>query len=482
MESEAKDDLELKNVVESPTEDAEYIREVAEAKRALELWTMEPGFKDRFLAAPEETLKSYGLSIDPLSVRVLCVRETALEYLKKPPGEVPRVARRYRGFLKEKLAARDRMALKDCVPKHPSFKAWRSRQQNRCWAELGQKNKSIVHVPITFELDLGCSVGCPFCGVMAGRLQKVCRYDEDGELWKGILAFVKEVVGDAAGEATCYYATEPLDNPDYERFTDDFFEVFGIVPQLTSAASMRNPARTRAYLAHALEKCRRVHRFSVLSLDILHKIHETFTPEELVCVELLPQFTDAPDNRFANAGRARQNRNSHVEEGDGNTIACISGFIVNMAERSLRLITPCGASETHPTGELIVARESFTDLEDFKRRLLSMIDRYMEPEFPKDSPLFLRPGISFDKTETGIEFSRSSRFRLKFIGADDLPPSFYHHVLDKLQTGGKTAYDVAGELMETTGAFPAHVFFVLKKFELAGLFLEPYELPESSPT
>jgi hypothetical protein len=36
---------------------------------------------------------------------------------------------------------------------------------------------------------------------------------------------------------------------------------------------------------------------------------------------------------------------------------------------------------------------------------------------------------------------------------------------------------VAGELMEEQDAFPANVFFILKKFEQAGLFLEPYELP-----
>jgi hypothetical protein len=34
---------------------------------------------------------------------------------------------------------------------------------------------------------------------------------------------------------------------------------------------------------------------------------------------------------------------------------------------------------------------------------------------------------------------------------------------------------VVGELMEETGAFPANVFFILEKFEMAGLFLESYD-------
>ena len=472
-------DLEIKNVVENPTDDAEYIREVAEAKRALELWTMEPGFQEEFLAAPEATLKKHGLSIDVFSVKVLCINELAIEYQKRPLEEFPRVARRYRGFIREKLTERNRMAREACVPSHPAFRAWRGRQLNRCWVELGGKNASLIHGPITFELDLGCSVGCPFCGVMAGKLQKVCPYDEENApLWQGILSFLKETVGDAAGQGTCYYATEPLDNPYYEKFAEDFFQVFGIEPQLTTAVSMRRPERTRAYLLEALEKNRRVHRFSVLSLDILHKIFKTFTMEELICVELLPQFTEAPHNRFAKAGRARESDSLKVEAADGNTIACVTGFVVNMAERSLRLITPCGSSAEHPTGEIHIAKEFFSDLDDFKRVFMSMIDRYMQTEFSKEMPLYLRPGISFDKTAAGIEFSREEKFRLKFLGADDLPPSLYHSVLDKLQAGGKTAYDVAGELMEEKDAFPANVFFILKKFEQAGLFLEPYEAPK----
>lgn len=476
MKDKGKVDLEIKNVVNPPSDDAEYVREVAEAKRALELWTMDPEFRNAFPDAPEETLAAHGLHIDPLAVKILCLHDYALEYKKRPPEETPRVVWRYRGFIAEKRNERTRMIQDYCVPVHPVFRAWRARQLNRCWTELGSRNGVIVHVPMAFELDIGCSVGCPFCGLMAGRLQKVSRYEEDAALWRGILSFAKETIGDAAGQGTCYYATEPFDNPDYEKFTWDFFEVFGVVPQLTSAAAMRKPERTRAYLEEALKKYRRVHRFSVLSRDVLRKIYDAFTMEELVCVELLPQFTDAPDNLFAKAGRARVNADIHVEGDDGNTIACISGFVVNLPERSVRLITPCGASEEHPTGEIIVAKEYFSDLEEFKHILTTMIDRYMKPEFSKEQPLFLRPGISFDETEEGIEFFRPDRIRLKFLGEGDLPAELYHAVLDKLRSGGKTAYDIAGELMDEKDAFPAYVFFILKKFEQAGLFLETYEI------
>ena len=469
-------DGDVKTVIHPLSADRAYIREVAEAKRAMELWTLEPGFREAFFAAPEDTLAAHDISVDALAVQILADHETAVKYKTTPSEELPRTVRRYRAFIQEKRTARERMTTESCVPTHPAFRAWRDRQRNRCWAELGMRNHVLIHVPIAFELNLGCSVGCPFCGVMAPRLQKVCPYDEEtAALWKGILSFVKETIGDAAGQGTCYYATEPLDNPDYEKFADAFFEVFGVVPQLTTAAAMRKPERTRAYLESARKKYRRVHRFSVLSLDMLHKIFAAFTPEELICVELLPQFPEAPRSCFANAGRARQSDDLYVKEADDSTIACVSGFVVNMAERSVRLLTPCGASEARPTGEILIAKESFSDLDDFRRVLRTMIDRYMQRSFPKDQPLFLRPGISFQKTENGIAFFHSEKFRLKFQGADDLSPALYQDVLDKLQTGGTSAEDIAEALMEESGAFPAHVFFILEKFEKTGLLLEPYE-------
>ena len=133
-------------------------------------------------------------------------------------------------------------------------------------------------------------------------------------------------------------------------------------------------------------------------------------------------------------------------------------------------------------GLIAPAKEHFETLADFKRVLLSLIDRYMKPEFSKEQPLFLRPGISFVETTEGIEFYHSDKFRLRFRGADDLSPALYHDVLKKLRIGGKTACDIAGELLEEKETFPAYVFFILKKFEQAGLFLEPYELETQKPS
>lgn len=465
--------LQLRDLIVPGAKDDDYISDVAQTKRALELWTMEPGFQVAFLAAPEEALAAHGLSIDAQSLRILVCKEEAEEYRNFLPEELPQTAGRYRGFIREKFRQRERMVRSDCVPSQPAFRAWRTRQLNRCWAELGRKNGAMIHAPLMFELNLGCSVGCPFCGIAAGKLQTVCRYDEENRtLWRGILSYMKEFMGSAAGSGTCYYATEPLDNPDYEKFVRDYFEILGMVPQITTAVSMRNPARTKALLEelHRMEPA--IHRFSVLSLDILHRIHRYFTPEELLYVELLPQFPEAPFCRFSNTGRAHEMGEGQADY-DGDTISCISGFVVNLAERSVRLQTPCAASAAHPTGEYFVARERFSDLEDFKRVVAQITETFLKAELPKDKPVRLRPGIEYGMTEEGISFCSRKRYQLKFSGSDDIHPDIYQRVLTAIQTGGSPR-EIAAALLEEDIS-PAYTFFILQKFELAGLFLEEYE-------
>ena len=46
---------------------------------------------------------------------------------------------------------------------------------------------------------------------------------------------------------------------------------------------------------------------------------------------------------------------------EGGTIACVSGFLFNMVERNVRLISPCNASERWPLGYRIYDEGTFTD-------------------------------------------------------------------------------------------------------------------------
>ena len=90
----------------------------------------------------------------------------------------------------------------------------------------------------------------------------------------------------------------------------------------------------------------------------MKKIHDTFTAEELSLVELLPQFVDAPECHFTKAGRSfGKDGKQFVENEDGATISCITGFVINIAE--------------HLTGEILIDKKFFTNLDEFKKTISS---------------------------------------------------------------------------------------------------------------
>lgn len=196
--------------------------------------------------------------------------------------------------------------------------------------------------------------------------------EENAALWRDVLAAAHAIIGDAAARATLYCATEPLDNPDYELFLEDFYHEFGRVPQTTTAAALRDIERTRRLLSWGQGTYEHVDRFSVLSKRDFHALIDAFTPEELVFTDLLPQFEEAPISNLIKAGRNRS-----AASGTVGTIACVSGFVVNMCERTVRLETPVVASEEHPTGELVYGTETFSDGASFDCVLRGMIEQHM---------------------------------------------------------------------------------------------------------
>ena len=453
----------------------DYITGLAQTKRFLELWSMEPGFQAEFSQKPEETLQKYGLAVDVLSMNILVDPEMALKYITCPQEEIPLLVRRYRNFIREKIESRDELARRLCIPEQKKFQAWRQRQINRCWWELGTKNGSLIHTPLMFEVTAGCSVGCPFCGVAAKQLSQVFLYtEENSALWRRVLQHAHELIGDAAGTGTCYYATEPLDNVDYEKFTHDYYKEFNTFPQLTTAVAMRNPERTRLLLEKMKEKVFRVHRFSVLSLEIFHQIMAFFTPEELLEIELLPQFVEAPACLFSNAGRARsiEKREKIADSSDAEaTIACISGFVVNMAEKTIRLVTPWQVDCDHPTGERFLAQTEFCDADDFIEKLTLLIDRHMVDRLPSQQVLKILSDVSCDEIEDKVVFHRSKKFKVEF-SSQELEASIYRDIASLLTDGKYTAREIAEKLAVEKEIFPANVFHILGKIFAAGLLVE----------
>ncbi len=345
----------------------ENIEKAAWVKRFMELMSLVPGVALEYAQDNQKMLDDYGIPLTPSDVKFK---------KRKPGGKMEAVypdsaAGIYADFMNNKLDMRDEIR-EQCIPSDKAFRKWRDRQIGRCTMQLGAKFESLIHAPLLFELADGCSMGCEFCGLNAGKLKSVFRYtDENAELFRAVLKSSKEIIGHAAGMGTLYFATEPLDNPDYELFLKDYVDCFDEIPQITTAASFRHLERLRPLLHQINERRNVVYRFSVLSLDILLKIYETFSPEELLFVELLPQFKEAPSNNFVNAGR-----NGSVDE-YGDTISCASGFVVNMCRKEIKLTTPTWADNEHPTGEIILFRGNFTDEKSFTETIKECISKYM---------------------------------------------------------------------------------------------------------
>lgn len=445
--------------------DEKDVKDIAKVKRVMEYCTMVPGFQEKIDKDPEGTLKEIGIDLTPKDImlkRKATINDHNIQAVH--PGTA---AEKYANFMKKKFELRDRI-LKENTPDNERMKKWRDRQVARCVMALGGKSTAIVHSSMIFELSKGCSVGCEFCGLNAKNLTAVYKCtDENAKLFREICEISKEIIGDAAGCGTCYYATEPLDNPDYEKLIDIYYDVFNNLPQVTTAASIRNIERTRALVKKMTEIGTIVYRFSVLSLDILYKIFENFTPEELVLVELLPQFEEAPANMFINAGR-------HGSENDeyGDTIACLSGFKVNMCEKTISLVTPTWADKDHPTGEIIIDTRSFETAEDFREVLTDMIKKDMKTLLGPNEKLKLYPFIKLEKSgnKTKILGNHGTELTLK-----EKEMAKLYEILFPLLKGEYTRSEIAMKMMELPqlkGARPEYVVYIINQLWNQGMLVD----------
>lgn len=457
---------EYKLILIKDFDDAEYLHEVAWMKRAAEMFTLDKDFNAAFKENPAKTLADYGLAeVDLDSAKLLLLKEVAEQFKDTPFDKMPRSYRRYKYFMKEKLDNREKLRKEDCKPLNKNWVQWRSRQVNRCWFEMGGRNESSVHTPVMFELANGCSVGCPFCGLMAPPLTKIFRYtEENAALWKEILCVVYEFTGNAGGCGTLYYASEPLDNPDYIKFVDDYFKVFHKVPQVTTAASTRNVERTRSILRHGYNLEPHIDRFSVLNAKMRDTIFKNFTPEELIAVELLPQFPEAPNNNFSKVGRSRKS-----EDDGGETIACLSGVVVNMAERTLTLVTPCNADKNHPTGQNIYATEKFETAEDFREVLNGLIEKYMPLNPDNGADMEILPFVHLSVEEDSFKISGNGYNLKQKYGEDSFAAmQAVVNYLEKNRHGSIRA--LARKFLEEEDIDPTYTISVLKNLWRLGIF------------
>ena len=359
---------------------------------------------------------------------------------------------------------------------HPAYHKWRERQKHRFLLEMGQgKAHAIIHAPMALELNKGCSVGCWFCGVSAPKLSEIWAYDEPNSAhWRSTLTTLKEILGPIARWGFCYWATDPLDNPDYEKFCSDFHEITGQFPQTTTALSLRDPQRTRKLLQLSEEKGCRINRFSILTLKNFLAVHQEYSARELAHVECIPQNIES-SMKYTKAGKAqdRQDRTDRagnlVVTEEGGTIACVSGFLINMVDGLIRMITPCAASSKWPLGYWVVREGRFASAEELGRLVLSWLDS-LANSIVQLPFVRLSPAMRVMEEEGQVVLV-SDYGRVSFRG---IPAQSARQVVSLLVDGKHTAEELALLNLYTSGMSETETLALLERlFDLGCLDEEP---------
>ncbi|MEM7554362.1 MAG: radical SAM family RiPP maturation amino acid epimerase [Cyanobacteria bacterium P01_A01_bin.84] len=461
----------LSNHFASLLKDTKLKSNLIHIKRFYERYNADNEFREQLFLNPHDACQRYKLQVDPEEIRPIW-DEKYTQTDSKKASNLSNLEIFSNFYIKTQRKEQFDQSL--FSTNNYNYKLWRQRQIART---LGQLKKSIyddiVHAPTSFELSKGCSVGCWFCGVSAPRLGDIFTYnDQNAQLWHEVLEVTKDILGtETAGKGFCYWATDPLDNPNYEEFCNTFYETLGIFPQTTTAQPLKDIERTRALLKLSQEKGCELNRFSIISLKIFNQVHENFTAEELAQVDLVLQNPEAMGFK-ADAGRSRDRKQrkaekhpESIEDSPQTTIACVSGFLFSMVDRSVKLISPCPANERWKDGYIIYDEGTFCNANDLKSLLEGMIEKHMPTTVRYNDVIRFRHDLKYESLSDGFQVSTrylTSKFRnqpyLKDLG-------------EIIQKGDKTTKEIV-LLLNKLGVAKANTLYYLNILFSKGLFDE----------
>ena len=457
------------------------IRTIAEVKRFYECYMGDRDFRaaadagGAFTSQQRRMLKDIGVSFEPEVMELVWLRPEVLgrfpslvwqhATFEELPSDMHALLAPYpelRVWLSWRHRAdRLNMCLKLVVSKKatlsPEYTAWRRRRVGAVRNELGAFGWSLDHPCHAVEMAVGCSVQCSFCAFDAGKLETVFDLSrpENRELVCAVAAGMLGVLGWPATHGMLYWCTEPHDNPHYVRLLEFWQQLTGAM--LCTATARAGEDWVRELVDYYTTGPVPWPRISVLSRGMMRRLHKAFTPLELRDVTLLMQQKDGEALRAKVPGGREKMLQNLVEADDlrkvdfenppagfeppQGSIACISGTLVNMVERTVKLISPCYTTLEHRYGYRVFDETKFDDRpEGFAVALKRLIGRSMVtgvyPEMPvrwrDDLKAVPQPdGFSLLSPTTRRDFRRGEMHlrTAELIGRGDLT---YQQVFDAL--------------------------------------------------
>ena len=459
----------------------------AQVKRFRERWMADDVFRATARHQPGEACSSFGLEIDHPERLASLWHLRDRTHAATPEGEALKAT---------ESQARSYLAF--CVPDNGAvdgYVRWRNRQKARCAFAQGYVTAPIsLHLPYTVELTNGCSVGCWFCGLSAQRLDGVLPTDIPA--WEAMLRALRGVFGESAVRGFLYWATDPLDHPDYEAYGEAFARVLGRFPATTTAAPLVDVERTRRLLEISRAGDCPSMRFSVISKRQLNEIHSAFTAEELADVELVPVNRESILG-LAQAGHVREKegrmrdrialekRKLSNDENDEifahRTIACVSGFLIEPVLGRVRLISPEPCSDRWPDGYAVFDEAHYSTPEEFAEGINGIVERSMGDGPP--ARLALQRGVSVEaRAPTHIHAEARGCWvdlRSRQRPLAHIPP------LAEAFRGGADLERVVGDIAREFGVAPRLVRNDAAELWRRGVLIETFfsfaDLPETTP-
>ena len=406
---------------------SDEIRMMAEVKRFLECYEGDRSFREaldaggRFTDEQRRMLKEIGVTFEPEAMELLWTRRELVDRI--PPlvahydsfEEVPsdiraalapypelRVWYTWRHRC-ERLRMVQKLLITVKSTRSPEYTAWRARRVAAVRNELAEFGWTLDHPCHAVEMAVGCSVGCGFCAFDAGKLETVFDLSrpENRELVRGVAAGMVNVLGWPAAHGMLYWSTEPHDNPHYVKLLRFWQELTGAM--LCTATARAGEDWVGELIDYYSTGPTQWPRISVLSRNVMRRLHKAFTPIEMRDTTLLMQQKDAEVFRGKVPGGRERMLRQLVEADDlrdvdfenlpegfqppQGSIACISGPLVNMVNRTVKLISPCYTSMEHRYGYRVFDETGFDPgPEGFEVALKRIVRRSMTaapyPEMP----------------------------------------------------------------------------------------------------